>query len=79
MNNLSNQLALLGGNCNFDDLELNVKVLEKEFDLPFHVIKGHVHNLKFKIPWYKLFSNVVINAETIGNKMLYLHGHIIII
>lgn len=60
-------MALLKGSCSFENLELNVKVIKQEFKLPFDVICGHVNNLNIEIPWYKLLSNVVIVAETIGN------------
>ncbi|XP_025405708.1 vacuolar protein sorting-associated protein 13B-like [Sipha flava] len=61
------QVEMLKGNCSFEELDINVKVLEEELKLPFNIISGHIHNLKFELPWYRLLSNVEIKIETIDN------------
>lgn len=69
---------MLKGNCSFEELDINVKVLEEEFKLPFNIISGRIHNLKFELPWYKLLSNVDIQIETIGNLSILSYFYIII-
>lgn len=58
---------MLKGSCSFDELDLNVNVLEQDFKLPFKITNGHVQNLKIELPWYKFLSNVEIKIESIGN------------
>lgn len=48
-------------------MELDLDVLEKELNLPFIVISGHINQLLIRVPWTKLGSEAVkITIDTIG-------------
>jgi len=51
-------------------LELDLDVLEKELNLPFIVISGHINQLLIRVPWTKLGSEAVkITIDTIGKSL----------
>lgn len=60
------QLSLWGGEAVFNNLDLKLDVLERELNLPFTFVNGHIHELRINVPWTKLTSEpVVITINTI--------------
>lgn len=60
------QVSLWDGEGLFQNLELDLDVLEKELNLPFIVISGHINQLLIRVPWTKLGSEAVkITIDTI--------------
>lgn len=64
-------MSLWDGEGLFQNLELDLDVLEKELNLPFIVISGHINQLLIRVPWTKLGSEAVkITIDTIGKIIL---------
>lgn len=60
-------MSLWDGEGLFQNLELDLDVLEKELNLPFVVLSGHINQLLIRVPWTKLGSEAVkITIDTIG-------------
>lgn len=60
------QVSLWGGDAVFNNLDLRLEVLEKELNLPFSFVNGHIHELRIHVPWTKLTSEpIVITINTI--------------
>ncbi|XP_025418587.1 vacuolar protein sorting-associated protein 13B-like [Sipha flava] len=60
------QVSLWDGEGLFQNLELDLDVLEKELNLPFIVLSGHINQLLIRVPWTKLGSEAVkITIDTI--------------
>lgn len=61
-------MSLWDGEGLFQNLELDLDVLEKELNLPFIVLSGHLNQLRIRVPWTKLGSEAVkITIDTIGD------------
>lgn len=65
-------MALSSGSYTFENLELNTEVMNQEFELPISIISGELYNLKFEIPWYKLFTTATVKIEMIGKLIILL-------
>lgn len=64
-------MSLWDGEGLFQNLELDLDVLEKELNLPFIVLSGHINQLLIRVPWTKLGSEPVkIIIDTIGKFLL---------
>lgn len=60
------QVSIFSGDVAFQNLDLRLSALEKDLDLPFKFISGHVHELSIHIPWVKLaYEPIVISINTI--------------
>lgn len=61
-------MSLWTGGASFNNLDLNLEVLEEEFNLPVTFVSGHIHELRLFVPWTKITSEpIVVNVNTIGN------------
>ncbi|XP_072392830.1 intermembrane lipid transfer protein VPS13B [Diabrotica undecimpunctata] len=60
------QVSLWGGDVSFNNLELNLQVLEQELQLPFSFVSGSIRELLIHVPWTKLASEpITITINTI--------------
>ncbi|XP_050421986.1 intermembrane lipid transfer protein VPS13B-like isoform X2 [Adelges cooleyi] len=60
------QVSLWDGEGLFQNLDLDLDVLEEELNLPFIVLSGHINQLLIRVPWTKLGSEAVkITIDTI--------------
>lgn len=60
------QMSLWEGEVTFQNLELRLSVLENEFNLPFEIVSGHIHELNILVPWTKIISEPIrIKINTI--------------
>lgn len=60
-------MSLWEGDATFHNIDLNVEALNEEFQSPFVVISGYIHDLIIHVPWTKLMSEpVTITVNTIG-------------
>ncbi|XP_056633940.1 intermembrane lipid transfer protein VPS13B isoform X1 [Diorhabda sublineata] len=60
------QVSLWGGDASFNNLELNLQVLEQELQLPFSFVSGSIRELLIHVPWTKLASEpITITINTI--------------
>lgn len=74
INNKKLQVSLWDGEGLFQNLELDLDILEKELNLPFVVISGHINQLLIRVPWTKLGSEAVkITIDTIGKNMFLIY------
>lgn len=53
------QLSLWEGEALFQNLDLRLDVLEKELNLPFELLSGHIHELNIRVPWTKITSEPI--------------------
>lgn len=57
----------------FQNLELDLDVLEHELNLPFVLLSGHINQLLIRVPWTKLGSEAVkVTIDTIGKQSILL-------
>ncbi|CAH1404327.1 unnamed protein product [Nezara viridula] len=59
------QVSLWEGDAVFHNLDLDLEVLDQEFNLPFSFVSGHVHELHIHVPWTRIASapvKVTINT-----------------
>ncbi|KAL1506203.1 hypothetical protein ABEB36_005605 [Hypothenemus hampei] len=60
------QVSLWGGDATFNNLELNLEVLEQELQLPFSFVSGSIRALSIHVPWTKITSEPIkITINTI--------------
>ncbi|CAG9862165.1 unnamed protein product [Phyllotreta striolata] len=60
------QVSFWGGDAVFNNLELNLQVLEQELHLPFSFVSGSIRELLIHVPWTKLASEpITITINTI--------------
>ncbi|CAG7726003.1 unnamed protein product [Allacma fusca] len=60
------QVSLWAGGASFNNLDLNLEVLEEEFHLPVTFVSGHIHELRIFVPWTKITSEpIVVHVNTI--------------
>ncbi|XP_054279207.1 uncharacterized protein LOC128997593 [Macrosteles quadrilineatus] len=60
------QVSLWEGDGSFQNLNLDLEVLEEELNLPFSFVSGHIHELLLHVPWTRLTSEPVqITINTI--------------
>uniref|UniRef100_A0A1B6L4K0 Chorein N-terminal domain-containing protein n=1 Tax=Graphocephala atropunctata TaxID=36148 RepID=A0A1B6L4K0_9HEMI len=60
------QVSLWEGDGSFQNLNLDLDVLEQELNLPFSFVSGHIHELLIHVPWTRLTSEPVqITINTI--------------
>ncbi|CAG0884704.1 unnamed protein product [Cyprideis torosa] len=63
---IQREVSLWGGEAVFCNLDLRLDVIEKELDLPFRLINGHIHELRIRVPWTRItYEPVVITINTI--------------
>ncbi|QQP35289.1 Uncharacterized protein FKW44_023462, partial [Caligus rogercresseyi] len=62
----SSQFSLWGGDAVFSNLDLRLDVLERELNIPFTFVSGHIHELHIHVPWTRLHADpIVITINTI--------------
>jgi vacuolar protein sorting-associated protein 13B len=60
-------MSVWKGDAEFQNLNLNLDVVNKELNLPVELISGHIHELKITVPWTSVTSEpIVVNVNTIG-------------
>ncbi|XP_014293923.1 intermembrane lipid transfer protein VPS13B [Halyomorpha halys] len=60
------QVSLWEGDAVFHNLDLDLEVLDQEFNLPFSFVSGHVHELHIHVPWTRIASHpVTVTINTI--------------
>ncbi|CAB4069793.1 VPS13B [Lepeophtheirus salmonis] len=60
------QFSLWGGDAVFSNLDLRLDVLERELNIPFTFVSGHIHELHIHVPWTRLHADpIVITINTI--------------
>lgn len=65
-------MSLWEGDGSFQNLNLDLEVLEQELNLPFSFVSGHIHELLIHVPWTRIASEPVrITINTIGMLCLY--------
>lgn len=73
---LITQVSIWDGEVSFENLDVKIDVIEKEFNLPFTVVSGKVHEVSFLVPWSRITSEpIVITINTLGK--LFLHFFIL--
>uniref|UniRef100_A0A1B6E4J2 Chorein N-terminal domain-containing protein n=1 Tax=Clastoptera arizonana TaxID=38151 RepID=A0A1B6E4J2_9HEMI len=53
------QVSLWEGDGSFQNLNLDLEVLEQELNLPLSFVSGHIHELLIHVPWTRLASEPV--------------------
>ncbi|XP_034952254.1 vacuolar protein sorting-associated protein 13B [Chelonus insularis] len=60
------QVSLWDGDATFQNLDLELNVLNEQINFPFTFISGHIHELLIHVPWVKITSEpIVITINTI--------------
>lgn len=60
------QVSLWEGDAILQNLDLDLEVLDQEFNLPFSFVSGHIHELHIHVPWTRIASApVTITINTI--------------
>ncbi len=64
-------MSLWSGDAVFSNLDLRLDVLERELQLPFSFVSGHIHELQIRVPWTRLNTEpITITINTIGMRSL---------
>jgi len=59
------KISLWSGECKLRNLDLKLKTIEHEFNLPFTLLNGSIKEIKVNIPWTALGSKpIVISCST---------------
>lgn len=60
-------MSLFGGGALFENLHLDLGVLEAEFSLPYKFLRGHIQALRISIPWTKVTSEPIqVHVQSVG-------------